>query len=119
VIHVPTDASTIQRAVDQAKPGTLVLVAAGVYHEAVSVTHSNIVIRGESRTGTIVDCAFSTDGTKANAFEVTANGVAIENLTARNTVDVARVGVPPGPPAGWRARQASGEDRGRASARAR
>jgi Right handed beta helix region len=84
VIHVPADASTIQRAVDRAKPGTLVLVAAGVYHEAVAVTRPNIVIRGESRTGTIVDCGFSTDGTKANAFKVTANGVAIENLTARN-----------------------------------
>lgn len=84
VIHVPADAPTIQRAVDRAQPGALVLVAAGVYHEAVSVTRPNIVIRGESRAGTVVDCGFSTDGAKANAFKVTANGVAIENLTARN-----------------------------------
>jgi hypothetical protein len=84
VIHVPADVPTIQQAVDRAKPGALVLVAPGVYHEAVAVTHPNLVIRGESRAGTIVDCGFSTDGTKANAFKVTANGVAIENLTARN-----------------------------------
>lgn len=84
VIHVPTDAATIQAAVDRAKPGTLVLVARGVYHEAVAVTHPNIVVRGASRAGTVVDCGFSDDGTKANAFKVTANGVAIENLTARN-----------------------------------
>src|ERR1700730_11666764 len=65
VIHVPTDAATIQAAVDRAKPGTLVLVAPGVYHEAVAVTHPNVVIRGESRARTIVDCGFSDDGTKA------------------------------------------------------
>lgn len=84
VIHVPKDVPTIQRAVDRAKPGTLVLVAPGVYHEAVAVTHPNIVIRGEDRATAIVDCDFSDDGAKAHAFHVTANGVAIENLTARN-----------------------------------
>jgi hypothetical protein len=84
VIYVPRDVPTIQRAVDRAKPGAMVLVAPGVYHEAVTVTHPNIVIRGESRAATIVDCDFSDDGAKAHAFHVTANGVAIENLTARN-----------------------------------
>ncbi|HSO97130.1 MAG TPA: right-handed parallel beta-helix repeat-containing protein [Acidimicrobiia bacterium] len=84
VIHVPADVPTIQRAVDRAKPGALVLVAPGVYRESVAVTRPNLVIRGESRAGTVVDCGFSTDGAKANAFKVTANGVAIENLTARN-----------------------------------
>jgi hypothetical protein len=86
VIRVPTDAPTVQRAVNRAKPGTLVLVAAGVYHETVTVRRPDIVIRGESRSGTVVDCGFNTDGDKANAFTVKADGVAIENLSARNCI---------------------------------
>jgi plastocyanin len=79
-LRVPGDYPTIQAAVDEAKPGSLVLVAPGVYKEAVTVSNPNIVIRGEKRTETILDGEF----TRENGFKVVADGVAIENFTARN-----------------------------------
>jgi plastocyanin len=79
-LHVPADYPTIQRAVDAARPGALVLVAPGTYREAVTVTSPDIVIRGEERNTTIVDGEFRRD----NGFKVLADGVAIENITARN-----------------------------------
>ena len=79
-LRVPTDYRTIQEAVNAAKPGSLVLVAPGVYREAVTVSNPRIVIRGQSRATTIVDGEFTRD----NGFKVVADGVAIENMTARN-----------------------------------
>ncbi len=78
--RVPADYPTIQAAVNAAKPGSLVLVASGVYREAVTVSNPRIVIRGEERAGTILDGEFTRD----NGFKVIADGVAIENMTARN-----------------------------------
>jgi plastocyanin len=85
-IHVPADEPTVQKAVDAAKPGALVLIAPGTYHEAITVDtgHKNIVIRGEDRATTILDGDFSEAAGKENGFKVLADGVAIENLTARN-----------------------------------
>ncbi|MFN8035265.1 MAG: plastocyanin/azurin family copper-binding protein [Acidimicrobiia bacterium] len=85
-LRVPKDFKTVQQAVDSAKPGALVLVAPGVYHEAVTVSgeHKNIVIRGESRSKTVLDGDFSEEPGHENGFKVLANGVAIENMTARN-----------------------------------
>jgi len=80
-IRVPSDATTIQAGVDRARPGDLVLISPGVYHEAVSVTTKGIVLRGVDRNRTILDGDFKRD----NGIEVSdADGVAIENLTARN-----------------------------------
>jgi plastocyanin len=79
-LRVPADYPTIQEAVDAAKPGSLVLVAPGVYKEAVAVTTPRLVIRGERRNDTILDGEFTRD----NGFKVLADGVAIENITARN-----------------------------------
>jgi hypothetical protein len=86
VIRVPQDESTIQDAVEASKAGTLVLVAPGVYHEAVTVTpeHARIVIRGVDRATTIVDGGFDEEPGHESGFRVLADGVAIENLTARN-----------------------------------
>jgi len=85
-IRVPKDQPTIQLAVDAAKPGTLVLVAPGVYNEGVTVgpKHHDIVIRGEDRATTIVDGKFGAETGQNNGFHVKADGVAIENITARN-----------------------------------
>jgi hypothetical protein len=55
--------------------------AGGVYKEGVNVTTANLTIRGVDRNTTILDGEF----TKENGIRVLdANGVAIENMTARN-----------------------------------
>ena len=80
-INVPADVATIQGAVDKAKPGDLILIQPGVYKEAVTVETENLTIRGIDRNTTILDGSFELN----NGIKVVgANGVAIENLTARN-----------------------------------
>ncbi|MDH4306924.1 MAG: plastocyanin/azurin family copper-binding protein, partial [Acidimicrobiia bacterium] len=78
--NVPADYPTIQSAVDAAEPGDLVLVEPGVYKEAVTVTTPGLVIRGTDRNSVILDGEF----TRENGIAVTADGVAIENMTARS-----------------------------------
>ncbi|MDW3220845.1 MAG: right-handed parallel beta-helix repeat-containing protein [Acidimicrobiales bacterium] len=80
--NVPADYPTIQAAVDAAEPGDLVLIDAGVYHEAVVVQTDNIVIRGVDRNTVILDGEHA-DGME-NGVIVFSNGVAVENLTVRN-----------------------------------
>ncbi len=81
VINVPDDQPTIQAAVDAAEPGDLILIQPGTYNEAVTVETENLTIRGVDRNTTILDGEFELD----NGIRVVgANGVAIENLTARN-----------------------------------
>lgn len=80
-IRVPADAKTIQAGVDRAGKGDLVLVSPGVYKESVKVSTDGIVIRGLDRNRTILDGEFKRDN---GVFVVGANGVAVENLTARN-----------------------------------
>jgi hypothetical protein len=79
-LRVPSQYKTIQAAVNAAKAGSRVLVSPGVYREAVTVTTPDLDIRGLSRTGTVLDGGFARD----NGFKVLADGVAIENMTARN-----------------------------------
>jgi hypothetical protein len=81
VIDVPADHDTIQAAVDAAQPGDLVLIAPGVYEEAVAVTTDDLTIRGVDRNDVILDGGFELDH---GFFVLGANGVAIENLTTRN-----------------------------------
>jgi plastocyanin len=82
VRRVPRQYSTIQAAVDAADPGDLVLVDRGVYREEVTVTTPSLTIRGADRNETIIDGEF----VRGNGIAVLADGVAIENLTARNAV---------------------------------
>lgn len=76
-LAVPGDFATIQDAVDAANPGDLVLIAAGTYAETVEVTRPGLTIRGEDRNEVVLDGGDSLP----NGFAVTADGVAIENLT--------------------------------------
>jgi plastocyanin len=78
-LNVPGDYKTIQEAVDAADKGALVLVQPGVYHEAVVVNSPDIVIRGTDRNTVILDGDLKSD----NGIHVFADGVAIENMTAR------------------------------------
>jgi hypothetical protein len=80
-LRVPDDYDTIQAAVDVAEAGDLILVAPGVYEEAVNVETDELTIRGLDRNEVILDGGFEKD----NGIRVVgANGVAIENMTARN-----------------------------------
>jgi hypothetical protein len=80
-LRVPDDYDTIQAAVDAAEPGDLILVGPGVYEEAVNVETDELTIRGLDRNEVILDGGFEKD----NGIRVVgANGVAIENMTARN-----------------------------------
>jgi plastocyanin len=80
-IRVPQDAATVQEAVDAATPGGLVLISPGVYEEAVVVTTPYLTIRGVDRNETILEGGFELDN-GISVFE--ADGVAVENLTARH-----------------------------------
>ena len=79
-IRVPDDHATIQEAVSAAAPGDLVLIEPGVYEEAVDVETDNLTIRGLDRNEVILDGGFTLE----NGIRVLANGVAVENMTARN-----------------------------------
>lgn len=79
-IRVPADAPTISAAVSLARPGDLVLVAPGVYHESVKVTTAGVTVRGASRDKVVIDGRLQ----QANGIVVAAPGVAVENLTVEN-----------------------------------
>jgi parallel beta-helix repeat protein len=79
-LRVPKDAPTVQAAVDQSKPGDLVLIAKGIYREAVMVRTPRLTIRGEDRNGVILDGDFSL----SDGIVVATDGVSVENLTLRN-----------------------------------
>jgi plastocyanin len=80
VVRVPDDFPTIQSAVDAAQPGDLVLVDEGTYPEQVNVTTEQVVIRGVDRDRVVVDGQFE----REMGIMVTADGVAVENLTVRD-----------------------------------
>jgi hypothetical protein len=79
-LRVPDDHDTIQAAVDAASPGDLVLIGPGVYEEAVDVETENLTIRGLDRNEVVLDGGFTLE----NGIRVLVDGVAVENMTARN-----------------------------------
>ncbi len=79
-LRVPQDFSRIQQAVDAALPGDLVLIDRGVYVESVRVTTPSVVLRGVDRNEVILDGDFQL----GNGVLILADGVAVENLTARH-----------------------------------
>ncbi|MGH2721503.1 MAG: right-handed parallel beta-helix repeat-containing protein [Actinomycetota bacterium] len=81
VRRVPEDHASIQAAVDASGPGDLVLVGPGTWRESVRVTTPSITIRGLDRNRVVIDGEFR----RANGVSVyEADGVALENLQARN-----------------------------------
>ncbi|MER0483807.1 right-handed parallel beta-helix repeat-containing protein [Streptomyces sp. Edi2] len=79
-IRVPADAPTISDAVSLARPGDLVLVAPGVYHESVKIDTARLTLRGASRDKVVIDGRLQ----QPNGVVVAAPGVAVENLTVKN-----------------------------------
>lgn len=82
LVRVPGVHATIQAAVDAARPGQVILIAPGVYHEAVRVKTPGITIRGQDRNQVVLDGNFQLP----TGIEIEANQVALENLTARHYV---------------------------------
>jgi plastocyanin len=82
-VRVPSDYRTVQEGVDHAKPGGMVLISPGVYHESVVVTTPFLTIRGEDRNRTILD---GNDELPNGIHVIEADGVSVENLTTRNFV---------------------------------
>lgn len=80
-LRVPQDYPTIQRAVDAARPGDLILISPGVYREEIVVTTPSLTLRGLDRNRVILDGQFRmTNGVKV----LGAGGVVIENMMARH-----------------------------------
>jgi hypothetical protein len=80
VRRVPADHDSVQAAVDAAEPRDLVLVSPGVYNEAVEVSTPRVTIRGTDRNEVVLDGEFEL----ANGVDAEADGVVVENLTARH-----------------------------------
>jgi plastocyanin len=80
--RVPEDHETIQEAVEAARPGDLVLIGPGVYREEVKVAVPSLIIRGRDRNRVVIDGEFL----RPNGISVTADEVAVENLTVRNAL---------------------------------
>jgi plastocyanin len=80
--RVPEDHGTIQEAVEAARPGDLVLIGPGVYREEVKVAVPSLTIRGRDRNRVVIDGEFL----RPNGISVTADEVAVENLTVRNAL---------------------------------
>jgi parallel beta-helix repeat protein len=116
VLRVPASYRTIQAAVDAARPGDLVLIAPGVYDESVTVAagHGDIVLRGVDRSRVVLDG----QNRLANGITVSADGVAVENLTVHNYLVNGVVWQPSGqygsgqPLQGWRGSYITAYDNG-------
>lgn len=72
--------STIQSAVDSASEGDTILIHPGTYFETVNVTTPGLRIRGTDRNTVVLDGGSALE----NGFDVTADRVVIENMTAHN-----------------------------------
>lgn len=99
-----TQYTTVQAAVDAAKPGDWILIWPGVYHENNPAWHAgvwvgtpNLHIRGMNRNGVIIDgsnsvpahpCpaspALQNTATGRDGILIQASGVSVENLTVCN-----------------------------------
>ncbi|MFU8841978.1 MAG: plastocyanin/azurin family copper-binding protein [Nitriliruptoraceae bacterium] len=93
--RVPEDHPTIQNAVDAADPGDLVLISPApetdahraedgryVYFEQVDIATPYLTVRGTDRNAVIIDGEHQRP---IGINTVAADGVAVENLTVRNT----------------------------------
>lgn len=74
VIRVPHDYSTIQLAIDAAKPDDTILVSSGVYYENI-ILNKSLTLIGENRLDTIID-----GGMGDCAITVTADRVFIDGF---------------------------------------
>lgn len=74
---VPSEFATIQQAVDEADPGDVIEIEAGIYKESVVVSTDDVVIQGADRNAVILDG----EHRRPNGILVAANRVSVQNLT--------------------------------------
>ncbi len=81
LLLVPQQYKSIGDAVAAAKPDDFILVGPGTYHEAITVKTPHVTIRGVDRNAVVLDGEHKrTDGVYVDE----ANGVEVDNMTARN-----------------------------------
>ncbi|RVU22358.1 DUF1565 domain-containing protein [Streptomyces antnestii] len=88
-VHRVNPGESIQQAVNSAKPGDVIRLAPGTYHESVSITVSGVTLRGSGAGSTvIVPGTSSTDSACAkagNGICVTGKeGAPVEDVTVRS-----------------------------------
>jgi hypothetical protein len=83
-IRVPEDATTLQVAIARARPGDMIVLAAGTYPggNVVPRAKHDITIRGVDRNQVVLDGADA----RNNGIVVRADGVSILNMSAHNFV---------------------------------
>jgi parallel beta-helix repeat protein len=69
----------LQKAINAAKPGDVVLIEEGTYSGDIVVSTNDITIRGADRNNVVIDGNYEQD----NGIIVSADGVRVENLTVQ------------------------------------
>ncbi|MFG2518145.1 nitrous oxide reductase family maturation protein NosD [Streptomyces sp. NPDC048527] len=84
-VHRVNPGESIQKAVNTAKPGDVIFVSPGTYHESVSITVSGLTLRGAStRSTVIVPDKASADSACAKA----GNGICVTGTKSKPVTDV-------------------------------
>ncbi|MEU8487185.1 right-handed parallel beta-helix repeat-containing protein [Streptomyces sp. NPDC048641] len=84
-VHRVNRGESIQKAVNAAKPGDIISVSPGTYHESVSITVSGVTLRGAGAESTvIVPDKASADSTCAKA----GNGICVTGTQSKPVEDV-------------------------------
>ena len=85
-INVPDDYTTIQAAINAASPGDTIIVAAGIYPEAITIanTKANLVLQSETELGAIIRPT-TTPSWGMGAITIYADGVTIDGFEIDGT----------------------------------
>lgn len=84
-INVPDDYPTIQAAINAASPGDTIIVAAGIYPEAITIGKANLVLQSETELGAIIRPTTTPSGWPEAAVYIHADGVTIDGFEIDGT----------------------------------
>ncbi|MET7543740.1 right-handed parallel beta-helix repeat-containing protein [Streptomyces sp. NPDC005507] len=79
-VHRVKPGESIQKAVNTAKPGDVIVLSPGTYHESVTITVSGVTLRGASARSTVI-----VPGTKSadNACAKAGNGICVTGTKSK------------------------------------